>query len=180
MLVLGLLPGMLTACEETVNHVAANSAASTPSLACGEGGYLATTLYGAISTTLDWSATDLSCEGMPRPDDEGARLRLAGVDGDRQIAFIIAIPKLERGITGAELPSNVTLIEEGQGRFFSTPDLNNCFTDITTFEALRESTSAYAVGGTLYCLQPIAEVNGSSSVSLGEMRFQGLLDWGDG
>ena len=108
------------------------------------------------------------------------RRGLAGVDGERQIAFIIAIPELERGSTGTELPSNVTLIEEGQGRFFSTPDLNNCFTDITTFEAVGESTSAYAVGGTLYCLQPIAEVNGSSSISLDEMRFRGLLDWSDG
>ena len=171
---------MLAACEETGNHVAASTTSEAPVLACGQAGYLATTLYGAISTTLDWSAADLTCEGMPRPGNEGARLRLAGVDGERQIAFIIAIPGLERGITANELPSNVTLIEEGHGRFFSTPDLNNCWTDITTFEALGESTSAYTVGGTLYCLQPIAEVNGNASVSLREMRFQGLLEWSSG
>ena len=180
MLVLGLMSGILAACEETANHVAASTAAEAPSLACGEDGYLATTLYGAISATLDWSAADLNCEGMPRPDNEGARLRLAGVDGDRRIAFIIAIPGLARGTVGSELPSNVTLIEEGQGRFFSTPDLNNCWTDVTRFEALGASTSAFAVGGTLYCVRPIAEVNGSSSVSLAELRFQGLLDWSDG
>ena len=105
-IVLGVLSGMLAACEETGNHVAASTAAVAPVLACGQAGFLTTTLYGAISTTLDWTATDMACEGMPRPDNEGARLRLAGLDGDRQIAFIIAIPRLERGMTGNELPSN--------------------------------------------------------------------------
>ena len=174
----GVLAAVLAGCEKTGHSVAAPSAVEPETYACGDNGFLSTTLYGAIATTLEWTATELACEGMPRPDDEGARLRFAGRDGDRQLAIIIALPALESGSTADEIPSNVTLIEEGNGRFFSTPDLNNCWTDITSVTPLGESTSQYAVGGTLYCLQPLAEVNGASSVSLSELQFMGLLDWG--
>ncbi len=168
---------LLAGCEEPGDVAAAVSEPEPVARVCGEDGFLATALYGAIATELDWTAADLACEGMPRPDGEGARLRFAGSDGPRQIAIIIALPALERGSTASELPSNVTLIEEGNGRFFSTADLDNCWTDITTSEALGESATRYRIGGTLYCVQPLAEVNGSSSITLSEMRFSGLLDW---
>ncbi len=117
---------------------------------------------------------------MPRPDGRGARLRFAGsLDaGDRRIALIIAIPDLERGLTGDELESNVTLIEEGSGRFFSTSTLKNCLTNITNVAATDDSGDRYAISGALFCVAPLAEVNGSSSVSIAELRFSGLLDWG--
>ena len=72
---------------------------------------------------------------------------------------------------------SITIIEEGIARFFSTPDLSNCLTAITSVEALDDSGDRYAVAGTLYCLSPIPEINGDSSVSIPELRFSGLLDW---
>jgi len=168
------LPG---GCQQA-EYAAPTAARPQPvSYACGENGFLTTSLHGAITTRLDWQAADLECEGMPRPDGEGARLRFAGTHGERQIAIIIAMPSLQRGSTGKEIASNVTLIEEGNGRFFSTPDLNNCWTDVTSIEAFGESSTRFSIGGTLYCVQPLAEVNGRSSVSLTELQFQGLLDW---
>ena len=177
LVVVSLLVGMLAACQETGTVSAASDPPEAPSLACGESGFLVTTLYGAIALDLDWGPNDLACEGMRRPDAKGARLRFAGSTEEREIAFIIALPDLEPGETAAELPSNVTLIEEGNSRFFSTADLNNCWTDITTLEALDGGESRFAIGGILYCVQPLAEINGSSSVSLSEIRFRGLLDW---
>lgn len=168
---------MPTACQPADRAPPETAKAAPVSYACGENGFLTTTLHGAIATTLNWQASDLACEGMPRPDGEGARLRFAGSDGSRQIAIIIAMPSLQRGSTGAEIASNVTLIEEGASRFFSTPDLNNCWTDVTHVEAFGESTTRFSIAGTLYCVQPLAEVNGRSSVALTELRFQGLLDW---
>lgn len=176
-LVAGAVSGLVAACNEPVDGLATDTQVEATAATCGDSGFLAATLYGAIATQLDWTTADVVCEGMPRPGGKGARLRFAGTDGERQIAIIIALPALQRGVPGDELPSNVTLIEEGNGRFFSTPDLNNCWTDVTTFEGLGEPASRFAVGGTLYCLQPLAEVNGPSSVSLTEMRFRGLLDW---
>jgi hypothetical protein len=171
-----LAAGCKTADEPAVETVAAED---EPAFFCGDGGYLSTELYGAIEAQLDWGKNDLDCKGMPRPEGNGARLRFAGLAGDAQqpLAFIIGIPDLDRGTQSAEFNINVTLIQEGIARFFSTPDLNNCLADISSVEALDESGDRFSITGTLYCVSPIPEVNGSSSVSIPELRFSGLLDW---
>jgi hypothetical protein len=146
---------------------------------CGDTGNLRTELYGAVALRIDWGANDFECIGMSRPDGKGARLRFAGVAGDdaQRIAIIIAIPDLRRAEDGREFATNVTLIEEGGGRFFSTPDLDNCLTDITALDPLDESGNRYSIGGVLYCVSPLPEVNGETSVSIPELRFVGLVDW---
>ncbi len=146
---------------------------------CGEQGYLSTELYGAIETTLNWASTDLRCEGMRRPNNRGARLRFAGtaIDG-RNIAFIIALPDLQRGETGKEYSSNVTLIEEGSSRFFSTADLGVCWTDIDHLVSVDDTGTRFSIGGTVYCMAPLTEINGDSDVSIRDFKFRGLLDWG--
>lgn len=155
------------------------AAEAQPANACGEDGRLRTKLYGALVGSLDWSTAALECSGMPRPNGEGARIRFAGLvqNGSRRLAIIIAIPALERDATGAELASKVTLIDEGSGRFFSTWDLDSCWTDVTSLRSLDDSGDRFAIGGTLYCVAPLAEVNGDSSVSINELNFTGLLDW---
>lgn len=139
---------------------------------CGDSGYLRTTLYGAFEGQIDWSNDELDCEGMPRPEGAGARLRFAGTapNGVQSLAFIIAMPMLERGTTATELASNVTIIEEGSGRFFSTSGLESCWTDV-------DAPNNYSITGTLYCITPLPEVNGDSSILLRELHFNGLLDW---
>ena len=144
---------------------------------CGERGYVRTSFYGEYSGPVDWSAGDLDCAGMPRPNGQGARLRFAGQSGDLAIAIIVAMPELERGSTAQELPSNVTVIEEGSGRFFSTSGLESCWTDIVSQQRIDESSDAYFIAGTLYCIAPLAEVNGDSSVTVRELQFGGELDW---
>jgi hypothetical protein len=146
---------------------------------CGDSGYLRTTLYGSFEGEIDWSNDELDCEGMPRPNGAGARLRFAGTatDGGPSLAFIIAMPALERGAIASELGSNVTIIEEGSGRFFSTPGLESCWTDIDAQAGVADIADTYAISGTLYCITPLPEVNGDSSVSLRELRFAGLINW---
>lgn len=172
-----ILISYLGACQAPELPVAGGAQTATGSHMCGRQGYLSANLFGAIAGPVDWAAADLDCAGMPRPGGEGARLRFAGSENDRQIAIIIAMPGLERGATGIEIASKVTLIEEGSGRFFSTTGLDSCWTDITTLESIDEADSRFTIGGTLYCVLPLAEVNGKSSVSIPELQFQGLLDW---
>ena len=145
---------------------------------CGERGFLSTTLYGEFSGPIEWSVDNVVCEGMPRPDGEGGRLRFAGSAGDHTIAIIVAMPGLKRGISARELGSNVTIIEEGSGRFFSTSGLGSCWTDVTEQQSIEDRADVYFIAGTLYCIAPLAEVNGDSSVSVRELRFGGQLDWG--
>lgn len=142
---------------------------------CGERGYLRTSLYGELTGPLAWADGKLDCEGMPRPEGQGARLRFAGQFGDLSLAVIIAMPGLQRGTAARELDSNVTLIEEGGGRFFSTSGLGSCWADVLEIERLGADEDFIA--GTLYCIAPLAEVNGDSSVTLRELEFGGYLDW---
>ena len=148
-----------------------------PNAGCGEDGRVVTTLYGALPGEIAWTAAEMNCEGMPRPGGAGARLRFAGEAAPGvEIAIIVGMPDLERGRSMSEVPSNVTVIEEGAGRFFSTTDLETCWTDVAT-QAPIGDTGTHRVDGTLYCIRPLAEVNGAASVSIEELEFSGLLAW---
>lgn len=147
---------------------------------CGKNGRLRAKLYGSLSASLDWNSADLECSGMPRPGGSGARLRFSGTaaDGHQSVIIIIAIPDLQRDEVSTELRSNVTVIEEESGRFFSTPDLDNCLTDLTSMPAIDGAPNQHSIAGILYCLSPIPELNSTSSVTLSDVEFTGLIDWG--
>ena len=151
--------------------------------ACGNDGAFVAEIYGAVRASIHWDAAILECQGMPRPNGEGARLRFAGpsgaADGTRRLAFILGLPDLVEGETAQELPNNVTLMEEGTGRFFGTRDAVNCWTDIETQEPLQSGeSSTYRISGVLYCVAPLADLNGNSSISFADLQFTGRLDWG--
>lgn len=180
LLAAGVLALLGVACGGPVVPAAAEPAAA-PVFPCGADGRLAVELYGSIRTSIDWHPADLTCTGMPRPDGEGARVRLSGpiVDGDdtRTLAFILGLPGLEVGQTGKELPTNVTLIEEGTGRFFGTADTSGCWTDVTEQDAVSDDDHVFRIRGTVYCVSPLAELNGNTSVTFTELVFSGRLDW---
>ena len=150
--------------------------------ACGADGAVVAEIYGGVRASIDWDSRTLECEGMPRPNGEGARLRFAGpaatADGELKLAFILGLPDLRPGETARELPTNVTLMEEGSGRFFGTRDAVNCWTDINLHEPVQPAvSSSYKIGGVLYCVAPLADLNGSASISFADLTFTGRLDW---
>jgi hypothetical protein len=169
-----LLPG-LWSCQTDVVTAAGNRDAGAISPACE----VRAQLIGALAAEIAWSDAQVTCEGMPRPGGAGARLKFAGAasSAGHPIAIIIAVPDLVRDRTARELASNVTLIEEGGGRFFSTVDLDICMTDIHSAQQLAGSTNRSSLSGTVYCVAPLAEVNGGSSVSIPRLSFTGLIDW---
>ena len=146
---------------------------------CEDGGALYTELYGALAGEVEWYLDEMQCQGMPRPGGAGVRLRFAGTAGANElpIAFIIALPGLERDTDGVELPSNVTVIDERNARFFSTPGLDSCWTDVEAQWSVDDGGDRYRIDGVLFCIAPLPEVNGQASVSVPELRFSGMLDW---
>lgn len=158
---------------------------------CVAGGRLAVDTYGAVEAHIDWSADDMTCEGMPRPADEGARLRFAGQigggndegDGERRyLAFIFSIATLTPGQGGEELPTRVTIIEEDEGRFFSTQEADVCWSDVKYHAPPQQAdatpmTEQSRIDGLLYCVAPIAELNGTASITLSDLAFSGQLRW---
>lgn len=157
-------------------------AAREPLPDCADDGTLLGEIHGSLRVSLDWRAGQLECSGMPRPHGAGARLRFAGAamtdDGQRQFAIILGIPDLRRGETASELPTNVTVIEENAGRFFSTADTSACWTDIHRQEpAGAPARQDFLISGALYCVAPLAEVQGSASLNVASLNFVGQLDW---
>lgn len=146
---------------------------------CLTGGSFEVQTWGAIEAEISWGDHNLQCSGMRRPDDAGARLRFAGeIDGsDRQIALILAIPGLVEGEAANELPTRVTVIEEDAGRFFSTQEAEVCWTNVLSQERLDGQQASYRISGLLYCVAPVAELNGVASVTLSDAKFTGQLTW---
>lgn len=177
----GLAVALATpACERQ----AESAAAALNGSGCAPGARFSAELYGSLATELDWQGDALACEGMRRPRDAGARLRFAGPvpgsDGERRLAFIVALPDLERGQTGEELPATVTLIEEDEGRFFTNgggAGEATCWSDVATHEAVAGETDAYTVGGIVYCLTPLVDPAGDGAVTLAALRYRGRVDW---
>lgn len=157
---------------------------------CVPGGELVASVYGHREAELDWRGSELDCEGMRRPRGQGARLRFEGpvpaidegpVPGNHgeaaRLAFIIALPELAEGQTGSELPAGVTLMEVDEGRFFSSPEQAGCWADVERHERLESGD--WRIGGIVYCVSPLAEINGASSISIRDLRFTGRLDWSE-
>jgi len=156
---------------------AANAGASPAASTCGGEGFLSASLSGAIEAEIDWPDAELRCDSMRRPDDRGVRLRLSGVVRGEQLAFIIALPELAAGQTGPGFDGVVTIMVEGSGRFFSTPNLGACWADIDTNAALADAAGAHVVAGTVDCVAPLGEFNGDAYVDLRDLHFSGVGDW---
>lgn len=172
------LSASLAACDQAPETI--REPAPAPVIAedaCGGSSFLTAQLYGSIERTLRWSAADMRCESMLRPDGEGMRLRFTGITADRQLAIILALPDLERGSAGKELATVATLTVEGTGRFFSTPNLDSCWSDITPQDAADDETGRYDVTGTLYCVAPLGEINGDAAVSIPRLDFRSVIEW---
>ena len=173
---------LMAACNGPAPIAAETAPEETGDAACIEDGRLSVDLYGSIRASIDWQSDGLTCTGMPRPDNKGARIRMSGAlgtgDEDRVLAFILGIPDLQIGQTGSELPTNVTLIEEGAGRFFGSRDTSDCWTDVSGQDSIDANDErTYRIEGTLYCVSPLAELNGNASVTFTELKFVGSLNW---
>lgn len=146
-------------------------------MACGHDSKLTGGLFGGIEAELNWSEDELECDSMLRPNSEGIRLRFAGDVAGERLSIIVSLPQLQEGIEAVETAANVTLTVEGSGRFFTTPNLNACWAEITTQTPLDGAQHAYLVDGNLLCVSALGELNGESAISIPSLQFTTVADW---
>lgn len=178
LLIVALLAGACGAASGPEAEVAVPlPAADESQQQCSVNGRLSTRLYGAIDGDISWASADMACEGMPRPNEAGARLRFSGPhpSGDGTLVFIAAIPTLTPELAASELATRLTIIDENQSRFFASPDFDICWTDIEANEPAGDAR--HVVSGRIYCIAPINEVNGSATVTAADILFSGRIDW---
>ncbi len=141
-------------------------------------GYLTGRLYGAIEAPIDWRGNALECEGMPRPEGAGARLRFAWriAPTDADLVIIVGIDGLDPDDTITGRAATVTVIDEHSSRFYSNSG-EQCWADVTRQAPAPGPEDTRAVTGRVYCTAALPAVNGRGSISLDELEFRGRIDW---
>ena len=105
--------------------------AASACLAAGDGAMQAR-VRGAIDADVNWTNAQMSCEGGMRPDRKGIRVTLAGPMPhcrrqmrDFALCSAIALEDTAPG-TAQALPTNLTVILEGQQQLFATRGDDKC------------------------------------------------------
>jgi hypothetical protein len=166
------------------------AAAAMPSgCIAGGGGFLQARLRGALTADLAWSNEMMLCEGGARPDGHGLRVTLAGplpgAPADktpaRQLRFIFGIDYKDQAAGSAQaLPTNVTLILEGEGRLFATLGADRCAVEVLErAPLLAEGSKFERVHVRGYCTSPAAELAGDARVLLPTFEFTGRVAAGE-
>jgi hypothetical protein len=152
-----------------------------PGEACalGADGFLRGRFFGALDLTADWSDPSLACDGMRKPDGRGVRLFFSGDQpGGGRVSVLVVLEGRPDELAGAERPANVTVIDERQGRFFSSAGPGRCWASIDSVTPVGPRPGRLAgsrVAGLVYCVGALPSVGDRSSLTLGDLRFAGWV-----
>ena len=147
-------------------------------------GYLRARVGGAMNLDINWPDSQLECEGSPRPDGSGIRLSFAGPprsDG-RRMRMVFGIGTATEGKSGHGLPTNVTVIFEGETRLFATRGDDRCTVDELEQErigALGGNSRSYRVIGRGFCTEPATDLAGQERIVVSRFDFAGRTTFED-
>jgi hypothetical protein len=180
LLLLGLA---LTASATTPTTASAESAGAGGCFVGGDG-YLRARLRGALQLDIDWKNAEMDCAGGPRPTGNGVRVSIGGPlrGEDRRIRIVFGIANIGEGDAGAALPTNVTLLFEGEQRVYATQGDDKCTVDSLTqqrVESLGGSRAIYRVIARGFCLGPAASLTRDERVFLTSFDFAGRVEFGE-
>jgi len=147
-------------------------------------GYLRARIRGALDLDLDWRNAELQCEGELRPDGSGLRISFAGpAHGDgRRTRLVFGIGSVREGRGGHELPTNLTVIFEGEDRLFATRGDDHCTVDMLTQERvgpLGGRERSYRVVARGFCVAPASTLDNSARILVSRFDFAGAVVFDD-
>ena len=144
----------------------------------GSGAFLRATLRGALNADIDWRDAQLSCEGSARPDGRGLRITLAGPlpaapgAAPRRLRFVFGIDTPGPGGTEQALPTNLTVILEGEQQLFATRGDDKCTTDrLHRSDAAPGATRPTQVEARGFCTSPASTLDGSARLLVSTFDF---------
>lgn len=163
---------------------AAPAAAARPAGCLPSGnGFLRARIRGALNLDIDWQNAELECEGAARPDGSGVRLSFAGpvhTDG-RRLRMVFGVADVKEGAGASALPTNLTVIFEGEKRLFATRGEDRCTVDKLTQErigALGGPTRSYRVIAQGFCIGPVTSLNADERIVVSSFDFAGQVNFG--
>ena len=158
-------------------------AASKGCLAAGNG-YLRAQIRGAVNLDVNWHNAELQCEGGPRPDGSGLRLAFAGpqhADG-RRLRLVFGVEAVREGREGRELPTNLTVIFEGENRLFATRGDDHCTVDELRQDrvgALGGPVRVWRVSARGFCIAPASTLSSDARIVVNSFDFVGTAVFED-
>ncbi len=142
-----------------------------PPVACLADGsaFLRARLRGEFDLDVAWRGNELNCEGGPRPGGGGIRVTLAGPaqsDG-RRLRFVFGLASAREGRDAQALPTNLTLIFEGEQRLFATLGDDRCTTDRLQQRRIGElggPVRSWRIEASGFCTGPAQTLDGRSRI----------------
>jgi hypothetical protein len=157
---------------------------SGPCLGSGAA-YLRARIRGSVRLDIDLRGKRLTCEGGPRFDGSGIRMSFAGRVGPekRPVRMVFGIDGAKEGRPGRELPTNLTVIFEGEKLLFATQGDGNCTVDRLTQKQIiihRHATHAYRIVAHGFCVAPANDLGGRRRILVTTFDFAGRADFDAG
>ncbi len=143
-------------------------------------GFLRARIRGALNLDINLQNAELECEGAARPDGSGIRLSFAGpvhTDG-RRLRMVFGVADAAEGNGGSALPTNLTIIFEGEKRLFATRGEDRCTVDKLKQErvgALGGPTRSYRVIARGFCIQPVPAPATNERIVVSSFDFAGQV-----
>jgi hypothetical protein len=162
------------------------TAAAEPGCLAAGNGYLRARIRGALNLDINWRNAELECAGDERPDGSAIRVMFAGPqspDGHR-LRMVFGITRAREGKNGHELPTNLTVILEGDGRLFATRGDDRCTVDSLRQERLGAGDSAsagrsYRIVVRGFCISPASTLNNAQHILVSSFDFAGRATFGE-
>jgi hypothetical protein len=157
------------------------AAAPAGCLAAGNG-FLRARIRGALNLDVNWQNAELECDGSARPDGNGIRLSFAGPlrsDG-RRLRMVFGVSHAAEGDPGSALPTNLTVIFEGEKRLFATRGDDKCTVDKLQQErvgALAGNVRSYRVIASGFCVEPANALDASERIVVSSFDFAGRVTY---
>jgi hypothetical protein len=147
--------------------------------------YLRARIRGAIRLDVDLRGALLACEGAPRLDGSGIRMGFEGRvgPGRRRMRMVFGIDGAKEGRPGRELPTNLTVIFEGEKLLFATQGDSNCTVDrLTQARILSHGHAghAYRIVAHGFCIAPANDLGGHRRILVTTFDFAGRADFNTG
>ena len=144
--------------------------------------YLRARIRGAVRLDVALLGPQLACEGGPRLDGTGLRMGFEGRVGPagRRLRMVFGIDGAKEGQPGRELPTNLTVIFEGEQQIFATQGDGNCTVDRLTQKAIdiaHGRARAYRVVAHGFCIAPANDVGGHRRILVTTFDFAGRADF---
>jgi hypothetical protein len=147
-------------------------------------GFLRARIRGALNLDIDWKNAELECDGGERPDGHGIRVSFAGPvrsDG-RRLRMVFGVASAAEGTPGRALPTNLTVIFEGEERLYSTRGDDHCTVDDLKEERvgpLGTSVRSYRIVARGFCTLPASAPGSDERILVTRFDFAGCVHFDD-